>query len=50
DRYHLSKSVDYNLLAQGVGYNDIRLLSKRYSAYYTYYNDYLDTPTYRFRD
>jgi hypothetical protein len=48
--YHLSQSEDYDLSAQGRGYNDMRLSSQRHSACYACYDDCLDAPAYRFGD
>jgi hypothetical protein len=50
DGYLLSKSADYDLLAQGVGCDDVRLSFKRHSACYSCYDDCLDAPAYSFGD
>jgi hypothetical protein len=50
DGYYLSQSADYNLTAQGIDCNDMRLSSQRRSACYACYDDCLDAPAYRFGD
>jgi hypothetical protein len=50
DGYRLSRSADYDLSAQGVDCDDIRLSSKRHAACYSCYDDCLDAPAYRFAD